>query len=287
MLLAVASVQIGAAFAKQLFPVAGPGGTVLLRLSLAAILLLALSRPSVRDINASSRRLTIVFGLVLGGMNLTFYEAADRIPLGAAVTVEFLGPLAVAVLGSRRLLDGVWVLLAAVGVLALTEGGSGRLDPAGVALAGIAGACWAGYILLGQRLGRAFPGNAGLALGCAVGAVAVAPYGIADGGAALLHPAVLAAGCGVALLSSAVPYSLEIAALRRMPTAVFGVLMSVEPAMAALAAFVILGERLAPRQLAGVALVCLASAGAVSFRRSTDLGPGTGMRRARSSNCPP
>lgn len=267
MLLAIASVQIGAAFAKQLFGSAGPGGTVLLRLSLAAVLLLALSRPAVRQLRPATRRLTVLFGLVLGGMNLAFYEAADRIPLGAAVTVEFLGPLAVAVIGSRRVLDGLWVLLAGGGVLALAQGGSTALDSAGVGLAALAGACWAGYILLGSRLGQAFPGNAGLALGCAVGAVAVAPYGIADGGSALLHPGVLAAGLAVALLSSAIPYTLEIAALRRMPTAVFGVLMSVEPAMAALAAFVILGERLAARQVGGIVLVCLASAGATLARR--------------------
>ncbi|MEP6464311.1 MAG: EamA family transporter [Frankiaceae bacterium] len=266
-LAAIASVQIGAALAKQLFATAGPGGTVLLRLTLAAALLLALARPSLAGISPDHRRLTILFGLVLGGMNFAFYEAVDRIPLGAAVTVEFLGPLTVAVFGSRRLLDALWVVLAGAGVVALTEGGSGRLAPAGVVLAAVAGVCWAGYILLGSRLGAAFPGNVGLALGCAVGAVAVAPYGIIDGGTALLRPEVLAAGLGVAVLSSAVPYSLEIAALRRMPTAVFGVLMSVEPAMAALAAFVILGERLAPRQLAGIVLVCLASAGATLSRR--------------------
>lgn len=267
MLAAVASVQTGAALAKHLFATVGPGGTVLLRLTLAAVLLLALSRPAIGAIPPAHRRLTIVFGLVLGGMNFTFYEAVARIPLGAAVTVEFLGPLAVAVAGSRRRLDGAWVALAAAGVLALTEGGTGRLAPAGVVLAALAGACWAGYILLSQRIGQVFPGNVGLALACAVGAVAVAPYGIRDGGTALLHPAVLAAGLAVALLSSALPYSLEIAALRRMPTALFGVLMSIEPAMAALAAFVVLGERLAPRQLAGIVLVCLASAGATRTRR--------------------
>ena len=268
-LAAIASVQIGAALAKQLFATAGTGGTVLLRLALAAVLLLALTRPAVGAIRPAHRRLAVLFGLVLGGMNLAFYEAAARIPLGAAVTVEFLGPLAVAVVGSRRLLDGAWILLAAGGVLALTEGGSGPLDPTGVLLAGVAGACWAGYILLGSRLGAVFPGSAGLALGCAVGAVAVAPYGILDGGSALLAPSVLAAGLGVAVLSSALPYSMEIAALRRMSTAVFGVLMSIEPAMAALAAFAILGERLAPRQLAGVVLVCLASAGSTLSRRGT------------------
>jgi inner membrane transporter RhtA len=266
-LMAIASVQTGGALAKQLFATAGPGGTVLLRLALAAVLLLGLTRPALGDLSAPHRRLTILFGLVLGGMNFAFYESAARIPLGAAVTVEFLGPLAVAIAGSRRRLDALWILLAGGGVLALTEGGAGPLAPAGVVLAGIAGACWAGYILLGQRVGRAIPGNAGLALACAVGAVALAPYGIADGGRALLRPAVLAAGLAVALLSSVVPYSLEIAALRRMPAAVFGVLMSLEPAMAAVAAFVVLGERLAARQLTGMVLVCAASAGATLSRR--------------------
>lgn len=267
MLTAVASVQTGAAVAKHLFATAGPGGTVLLRLSMAAVLLLALSRPTLAAIAPAHRRLTILFGLVLAGMNFTFYEAAARIPLGAAVTVEFLGPLAVAVAGSRQRRDAAWVALAAAGVLALTEGGTGALAPAGVVLAGVAGGCWAGYILLGRRIGQVFPGNVGLALACSVGAVVVAPYGIVDGGTALLRPTVLAAGFAVALLSSALPYSLEIAALRRMPTAVFGVLMSTEPAMAALAAFVVLGERLAPRQLVGIVAVCLASAGATRTRR--------------------
>lgn len=269
-LVAIASVQIGAAFAKELFSTAGPGGTVLLRLAWAAVLLLAVTRPGVRRIGPAHRRLVVLFGLILGGMNLAFYEAVARIPLGAAVTVEFLGPLAVAMAGSRRALDILWTVLAAGGVLALTEGGTGRLDPVGILLAVLAGACWAGYILLSKRVGQVFPGAAGLALACAVGAVAVAPYGLVDGGSALLRPAVLAAGLGVALLSSVVPYSLELAALRRLPAAVFGVLMSLEPAMAALAAFTVLGERLSPRQLAGIVLVCAASAGATLVR-----GPGS------------
>lgn len=266
-LAAIASVQIGAAFAKNLFGTAGLAGTVLLRLAFAAVLLLGITRPAIGGIRPAHRRLALVFGVVLGAMNLSFYEAVARIPLGAAVTVEFLGPLAVALYGSRRALDAAWTLLAALGVLALTEGGVGRLAPAGVALAALAGCCWAAYILLSQRVGEVFPGTGGLALACAVGAVAVAPYGLIDGGTALLRPAVLAAGLGVALLSGVIPYSLELAALRRMPASVFGVLMSVEPAMAAMAAFVILGERLALRQIAGVLLVCAASAGATLGQR--------------------
>lgn len=266
-LAAIASVQTGAAIAKSLFGTAGPAGLVLLRLGFAAVLLLALTRPAVGGLRPSHRRLVAVFGLVLAAMNLSFYEAAARIPLGAAVTVEFLGPLAVAVFGSRRALDGLWTLLAAVGVLALTEGGTAALAPVGVALAGFAGTCWAGYILLSRRVGSVFPGTGGLALACAVGALAVAPYGIAEGRSTLLRPSILAAGAGVALLSSAIPYSLELSALRRLPASVFGVLMSLEPAMAALAAFLVLGETLAGRQLLGVLLVCAASVGATLTRR--------------------
>lgn len=261
-LVAIASVQSGAAVAKGLFGQAGPAGVVLLRLSFAAVLLLALSRPQVRGRRPADLRLAVVFGVVLAGMNLSFYEAAARIPLGVAVTIEFIGPLAVAVGGSRRRRDLLWAALAGAGVLALTEGASGHVVTLGVGLAAFAGGCWAAYILVSQRVGQVFPGSQGLALACAVGAVGVAPYGLVDGGSALLRPGVLAVGLVVAVMSSALPYSLELAALRRLPAALFGVLMSVEPVMAALAAFLVLGETLARRQLVGIGLVCLATAGA-------------------------
>jgi inner membrane transporter RhtA len=205
--------------------------------------------------------LAAAFGLVLAAMNLSFYEALDRIPLGIAVTIEFVGPLAVAIGGSRRLLDLLWVTLAAGGILLLARGG-GEVNAGGVAFALLAGVCWASYILLSARTGRVFPGGSGLALAMAIGSVVLLPVGIAGAGSSLLDPALLAAGAGVAMLASAIPYSLEIAALRRLPTAVFGILLSIEPAMAALAGFVILGEGLRPRDAVAIALVAAASAGA-------------------------
>lgn len=270
MLTAIASVQIGAALAKGMFGSAGPAGTVLLRLGFAALVLLLVVRPRRATWRAPaglgrSGATVVLFGLLLAAMNLSFYEAIARIPLGVAVTVEFVGPLGVAVAGSRRWLDGLWVLLAGGGVV-LLAGGGGHVSLTGVLLALVAGGCWAGYILTSQRVGRAFPGATGLALALAVGAVVLLPIGIVGGGRALWRPGVLATGFAVAMLSSAVPYSLELAALRRLPTAVFGVLMSLEPAMAAAAGFVVLAESLRIRQLVAMAAVCVASAGATWAR---------------------
>jgi inner membrane transporter RhtA len=195
-------------------------------------------------------------------MNLAFYEAIDRIPLGVAVTFEFVGPLGVAVAGSRRALDVLWVVLAAAGILLLSDFGSTDLDPTGVALALLAGAFWAAYILLGVRVGQAFPGGGGLALAMVVAGAVLLPVGVADAGADLLLPAVLATGAAVAVLSSVIPYSLELEALRRMPQGVFGVLMSLEPALATLAGWLVLGQGMAARDLLAVMLVVAASAGA-------------------------
>jgi inner membrane transporter RhtA len=194
-------------------------------------------------------------------MNLTFYEAIARIPLGIAVTVEFAGPLAVAIALSRRKLDALWVVLAAAGILLLARGG-GDIETGGVLLALLAGAFWAAYILLSARAGQAFPGGSGLAIAMVVGGVALLPVGVVGGGSELLDPGLLAAGAGVALLASAIPYSLELEALRRLPAQAFGILMSLEPALAALAGFVILGEGLRPRDVIAIVLVAAASAGA-------------------------
>lgn len=262
---AVASVQSGAAVATRMFPAAGPGGAVFLRLAFSAVLLAAVARPRLR---AAARRdlvSAVAFGVVLAAMNLSFYLAIDRVPLGVAVTVEFLGPLGVAVAGSRRALDLVWVGLAAAGVLLLADAG-GHVNLAGLALAAVAGACWAGYILLSQRVGQAFPGAAGLTVALTVGAGLVAPYGLVVGGGALWRPAVVGRGIAVAVLSSAVPYSLELAALRRLRASVFGILMSLEPAMAALSGAVLLGQRLRPTEWFAVAAVMTASIGATTRR---------------------
>jgi inner membrane transporter RhtA len=266
----VASVQGGAAIATKLFPQAGPGGTVWLRIALSALLLLAIARPSLAGRSAADLRLVIALGLALAGMNLTFYEALDRIPLGVAVTIEFIGPLSVAVLGSRRRRDLVWVALAAIGVVLLASGGGG-LDGTGVLLAFGAGVLWAAYILLTQRVGAVFPGASGLALALVVGAVGLAPIGIVSGGGALVDPGVIGRGCAVALLSSAIPYTLEMYALRRLRAAVFGVLMSLEPAFAALSGLVFLSQHLRGREWAAVACVMSASIGATRDARRDEL----------------
>jgi inner membrane transporter RhtA len=263
-LAAISSVQFGAALAKTLFDEIGAGGTVFLRVVFAAVILAAVWRPHVADARRGELWLAAAFGLVLGGMNLAFYSALDRIPLGVATTFEFVGPLGVAVAASRRPLDLLWVALAAAGILLLSDFGDDGLDGLGVGLALLAGGFWAAYILLSARVGRAFPGGSGLALAMIVASVLLLPVGVADAGGDLLLPGVLATAAGVAILSSAIPYSLELEALRRMPAGVFGVLMSLEPAVAALAGFVVLGEDLAARELVAILLVVAASAGAAS-----------------------
>jgi inner membrane transporter RhtA len=259
---AVSSLQFGAAFAKTIFDEVGPGGTVFLRVIFAAVVLVAIWRPAVRGRTRADWRLIALFGLCLGAMNLAFYEAIERIPLGIAVTLEFVGPLGVAIAGSRRLLDLAWVVLAAAGIVLLSDFGTADLDGLGVALALGAGTLWAFYILLSARMGRVFPDGSGLALAMVAAAAILAPFGVADAGAELLAPEVLAVGAAVAILSSAIPYTLEMEALRRMPAGVFGVMMSIEPAVAALAGFIVLDEGLATRELVAILLVVAASAGA-------------------------
>ena len=239
-LLGVISLQVGAAFAKQLFAMAGATGVVTLRLLFAALVLVVIWRPSLR---MERRTLLVVagYGVVLAAMNICLYQAIERIPLGVAVTIEFLGPLAVAVFGSRRKLDLLWAVLAGLGVLLLSHV-DGGLEPLGVGFALAAAVLWASYILLGAKLGRHTSGGSGLALGMVFGTLVALPFGITGSGMQLLEPEVLVAGLVVALMSSVVPYSLELEALRRMPARVFGVLMSLEPAVAALAGLVVLGE---------------------------------------------
>jgi inner membrane transporter RhtA len=267
-MLSIFSVQIGAAVAKGLFDSLGPGGTVFLRIAFAALVLLVLVRPNLGGHARGGWLVAALFGLTLAGMNYSIYMAFDRIPLGVAVTLEFVGPLGLAVAGSRRPLDGLWVLLAAAGILLLAPLGvlgEVDLDPVGVAFALLAGGLWAAYILLSARTGSAFPGGTGLVIALCVGTIVLLPVGIANAGPALLDPKLLLAGFGVAMLSSAVPFSLELEALRRIPARVFGVLMSLEPAVAALAGFVVLGETLGPRALAAIFLVTVAAAGASRF----------------------
>jgi inner membrane transporter RhtA len=259
---AASSVQFGAAIAVTLFDDLGPGGASALRVGLAALVLLAIWRPRVRGVARGDLLLVVALGLTLGVMNLSFYEALDRIPLGVAVTIEFAGPLGVAVALSRRRLDLLWVALAASGIVLLANPGGGGLDATGLALVLVAAACWAAYILLAAQAGRRFTGGRGLALAMVVAALVPLGPGIADAGSDLVAPHFLAIGLGVAVLSSVIPYSLEIEALRRMPREVFGILMSLEPAIAALAGFLALDQSLSGRDLVAMALVIAASIGA-------------------------
>lgn len=264
---AACSVQGGAAVAKSLFPQLGPPGVVFLRLLFGSVALWAIQRPRLRGRARRDLSLVAALGVVLVSMNLSFYEALARAPLGIAVTVEFLGPLAVAVLGSRRLLDLVWVGFAAAGVALLADGGGTTTRPLGLVLAAVAGVFWACYILLGVRVGRAFPGASGLAPAMALGALLAAPWGVLSAGDHLREAQLLGAGVGVGLLSSALPWSLELEALRRLPAHVFGVVLSLEPAVAALAGYVFLHEHLRTRAWAAIGLVVVASAGAARKQR--------------------
>jgi inner membrane transporter RhtA len=255
------SIQFGAALAAELFDDLGPAGTSLLRLGFASPILVLLWRPRLSDYSRAELRLAGVFGLTLGVMNLMFYLALDRIPLGIAVTIEFAGPLGVAVYASRRRLDLVWAALAALGIVLLADPGGDALDALGLVFIAIAAACWAAYILLAQRAGDVFSGAKGLAVASVVAAAVPLAPGIAQGGGRLLDPGLLAAGLGVAVLSSVIPYSLEQEALRRIPANVFGVLMSLEPAIAALAGFLVLSQSLGAQAIVAIACVVVASVG--------------------------
>ncbi len=265
-LLGIASVQLGAGFAKKLFEELPPSAVVTLRLATSSIVLVLISRPLLR---AGARRwrrgdlaVAGAFGVTLATMNYSIYESFSRIPLGIAVTIEFLGPLGVAVAFSRRWIDLLWVGLAAAGVALLTLDDSGAVTAAGVAFALLAAAAWAGYILLSAETGRRFPGSSGLALASVAATMLVLPVGITTGGTGLLRPDLLLIGAAIGLLSSVIPYTFELEALRRMPARVFGILMSLEPAVAALVGLVILGEMLDLREWTAIGCVVVACLGA-------------------------
>jgi inner membrane transporter RhtA len=272
-LAAIASVQVGSAVARTLFDDLGAAGVTLLRLSIAAVVLGVAFRPKVGAWSGAAWRAAVLLGVAMAGMNLLFYLALRTVPLGVGVTVEFLGPLLLTLAQTRRLVDLLWALLAGGGV-ALLGLGSGLTAPlGGLLLAFAAGLCWAGYILASAHLGTLVPGTGGLAVALAVAAMLVLPFG-ADGAAAVLaYPSLLLGATAVALLSSVVSYGLEINALRRMPTRVFGILMSLEPAAAAVAGLVVLHQRLGLREVAALLLVSLASLGVTLARRGPAVPP--------------
>ena len=257
------SVQFGGALAVTLMPRAGALGVVALRLLVAAIVLLVVCRPRLRGHSRTDWGTVFVFGITMAAMNGLFYQAVDRIPLGPAVALEVLGPLALSVVASRRAVNLVWAALALGGVFLLSGGGFGGLDPVGVLFALGAGAMWAAYIVFSARTGRRFPQADGLALAMVVAALVFLPLGVAESGAKLLDPTTIALGSAVAVLSSVLPYTLELLALRRLPAATFAILMSLEPAVAATAGFLILDQALSSLQALAIALVIAASMGAV------------------------
>jgi inner membrane transporter RhtA len=257
----MSSIQVGAALAQHLFPVVGASGATALRVGLAALILLAIRRPSLKGLDGAGLRALLLYGASLGLMNLCFYLALRTIPLGVAVAVEFIGPLVVAAASHRSRLDILWLALAAGGLVLLTPLGGHALDPLGLLLALGAGVFWGLYLLFGQAAGRIGEGVAS-ALGMGAAALVVIPFGAATAGARLFDPALLPLGLTVAVLSSALPYSLEMFALTRLPRSTFGTLMSLEPAIGALSGLILLGQQLSLRQAAAIAAIILASGGA-------------------------
>jgi inner membrane transporter RhtA len=270
---AMVTIQLGAALSDPLFDEISPAGVVALRLVLAALMLWPFARPRIRGRSREDLVAAVALGVCSGLLTLAFFEAISRIPLGVAVTIEFLGPLGVAFAGSRRARDVGWVLLAGAGVAMLTLGdGTGEpLELAGVLLAGISAVCWAGYILLTKRVGARWPGLEGLSVSLIVAALVTLPFGVAGDGAGLLEPDILLASLGLALLIPLLPYVFELIALRRLPTGLFGVIMSLEPGFAALLGFLILGQSLAVSGVAAIAMVVVASAGAALTTREPTL----------------
>ncbi|PZO42572.1 MAG: EamA family transporter [Shackletoniella antarctica] len=265
-LFSIASMQVGAAFAKSLFPEVGPAGMVLMRVGFAAITLFFLCRPAWRFHTRHEIINLLSFGVVLSLMNLSFYAAIERIPVGIAATLEFIGPLGLATLKSRKKLDALWIVLAFAGILLLAPIRGDGLDIIGVFFALLAAIFWALYILLSAESGRAFPGVDGLCWAMIIAAFILSPIGIYSAGSTLLNPKVLMLGFAVAMLSSMIPYTLELIALKSLPVHVFGILKSLEPMAGAVAGLLILGETLTVQAVLAIILVSLAAAGASRFR---------------------
>jgi inner membrane transporter RhtA len=268
-LLSCFAIQAGTAGTKTLFAQVGVIGAVFICKMFAAIFLLAWHRPSLKGYSWRDYRLVIALGLAIAGAGMGIYEAVARIPMGIASTIEFIGPLGLAVVGSRRKLDLVWVILAATGVLLLSPMNNSSLDWVGVSFALVAAGCWGGYIVFSKRVGRVYPGGTGLAMAVTVAAIVMMPMGMAQASTALFQPEVLMIGAGVGFMGTVLPYSLEYIVLKRMSPRVFGVLMSIEPAIAALVGFIFLRERLNLQSAIAILLVTFASAG-ITLSGQTD-----------------
>lgn len=266
-LLAIISVQGGAAIAKGLFPILGPASTASLRIGISAIILGIAYRPKLSRLTKIQWKAVIPYGLALGAMNVIFYMAIKRIPLGLGVTLEFIGPLLLAVLGSKRALDYLWVLLAAAGIALIAPWSENGVDLIGVLLALLAGGFWATYIVLGGRISKVMDGGQAVAIGMIFATILVLPFGFASGGFQSLTPTLLLSGAALALLSSAIPFTLEMNALGKLPARTFSILMSLEPAAAALCGLVFLGEHLSFLEYLSIAFVITASAGATLTSR--------------------
>ena len=260
-LLAIISVQSGAAIAKTLFPTIGAAGTASIRIGFSAIILLLAYRPNLKAITPQQWKIVVPYGLSLGAMNLIFYLAIERIPIGLAVTLEFVGPLLVAIIGSRRLVDYCWVLLAAAGIVLIAPWTNNSIDTLGVVFALLAGALWASYIVLGGKVSKIMNGGQAVATGMLFAAILILPFGFFENGLANLTPKLLGMGVALALLSSAIPFTLEMKALGQLPPRTFSILMSLEPAAASICAFIFLQEHLNFNQILAVVCVVIASVG--------------------------
>ncbi|HRM12353.1 MAG TPA: DMT family transporter [Flavobacterium sp.] len=269
-LFAIISVQSGAAIAKTLFPAIGAAGTASLRIGISAIILLAVYSPNLLKITPNQWKIVIPYGLSLGAMNLIFYLAIERIPIGLAVTLEFIGPLVVAVIGSKRLIDYLWVLLAAIGIVLIAPWSNNGIDLLGVLFALLAGALWAAYIVLGTKVSKIMKGGDAVATGMLFASILIVPFGILENGLTNLTPTFLYLGIALALLSSAIPFTLEMKALAQLPARTFSILMSLEPAAASIFAFIFLQEYLTFNEILAVVFVVIASVGStITSKRTT------------------
>jgi len=272
-LLSIISVQGGAAIAKGIFPVLGAAATSSLRIVLSALILVVYNRPDLRNLTAAQWKLVSIYGITLGMMNLVFYLAIERIPLGLGVTLEFIGPLVLALTGSRKVLDFLWVVLAATGIALIAPWNSKGLDLPGIFLALLAGVFWATYIVIGGRISKIMDSGKAVTIGMLFASIVIIPFALAGGILDNIKPGIFVAGLALALLSSAIPFTLEMKALRKIPAKTFSILMSLEPAAGALSGMIFLGEYLSILEWTAVVLVIVASAGATLTRKKANAMP--------------